>query len=192
MRSFFKKLMLSFTAFAIASCGTVPPARDVVSLSALASPACSFNSPLAAPIENCQPEVLPTTGFPGVDCVRRINQFRCECQHLPPLKWSQEGEVCANQMAQYDSTRTAHAGFRDSICSPGTGASGRAQNECPKWPSTGDTIARCLQSMWSEGPPGTSGEHGHYVSMSSPNYTTVACGFFENGTAGTWAVQNFY
>ncbi len=65
--------------------------------------------PLAAPIPGCMPTALPSTGDPAEDCVRRINQFRWECQCLPPLARWTDGEACADQDAEYDSTRTPHA-----------------------------------------------------------------------------------
>lgn len=34
------------------------------------------SGPLAAPLANCQPEPLPSTGDPYADCVTRINQLR--------------------------------------------------------------------------------------------------------------------
>ena len=47
------------------------------------------SGPLAAPLANCQPEPLPSTGDPYADCVTRINQLRWECQCLPGLqRWT--------------------------------------------------------------------------------------------------------
>ena len=165
-----------------ASLPDVPPARPD------APPGtCPYTDPLPLPITPCTPEPLPTTGDPHEDCVRRINQFRCECQHLPPLlRWT-EGEACADSMAEYDSTRSPHSGFRDGICGGGYG-----QNECPGWPGIASTVSGCLQQMWDEGPGDFYGPppHGHYINMSSTSFSRVACGFYE-GSSGTWAVQNF-
>ncbi len=150
---------------------------------------CTMGPPLDEPIAGCTPTPMPSTGDPAEDCVRRINQFRCECQHLPPLTRWRDGEACANQMAQYDSEHggTAHAGFRAGICSGGS-----AQNECPGWGSVPQTVTGCLQQMWDEGPGDFYGPpaHGHYINMSSTRYTMVACGFYE-GPSGVYAVQNF-
>jgi hypothetical protein len=147
--------------------------------------ACS-GGPLAAPIANCEPIPLPSTGDLREDCVRRINQLRWECQCLPPLQRWTEGEACAAEHAEYDSTQGPHAGFRDDICLP----QAWAQNECPSWPSTAQIITGCLQMMWDEGPGEPYSEHGHYINMTNPSYSRVACGFYTS--AGRfWSVQNF-
>ena len=143
--------------------------------------------PLAAPIPDCAPTPLPTTGDPAQDCVDRINQLRWECQCLPPLERWTAGEGCADQHSEYDSTRSPHAGFRDNICSPG----GWAQNECPGWNSEQHIITGCLQAMWDEGPGEPYSEHGHYINMTNPSYSTVACGFYETPGGAVWSVQNF-
>lgn len=145
------------------------------------------NGPLAAPLANCQPEPLQPTGDPRADCVTRINQLRWECQCLPPLERWNEAEGCADQHSEYDSSRSAHAGFRDDICSP----RGSAQNECPGWGSTQQIVSGCLQAMWDEGPGEPYSEHGHYINMTNPEYTRVACGFYETGDGRFWSVQNF-
>lgn len=143
--------------------------------------------PLATPIEGCSPEPLAPTGDPYADCVTRINQLRWECQCLPPLERWTQGEGCADQHAQYDSTRSAHSGFIDRICEQ----SGWAQNECPGWRSTEHVIDGCLQAMWDEGPGEPYSAHGHYINMTNPSYTMVACGFHETSDAQVWSVQNF-
>ena len=150
---------------------------------------CMSGPPLDAPIAGCRPTPMPSTGDPAEDCVRRINQFRCECQHLPPLMRWRDGETCANQMAQYDSEHPdrAHAGFLDGICGGGS-----AQNECPGWGSIEQSVSGCLQQMWDEGPGDFYGPppHGHYINMSSTSHSMVACGFHE-GPRGVYATQNF-
>jgi hypothetical protein len=147
---------------------------------------CSIG-PLAAPIANCQPATPPSTGDPELDCVQRINQLRWDCQCLPPLERWTAAESCADQHAEYDSTRSVHAGFRDGICTP----DGWAQNECPGWGSIDAVVAGCLQSMWDEGPGEPYSEHGHYINMTNPDYTMVACGFYETPDGKVWSVQNF-
>ena len=52
------------------------------------------NGPLSAPIAGYIPTPLPKTGDFGQDCVDRINQFRWECQCLPPLQRWTEAEAC--------------------------------------------------------------------------------------------------
>jgi hypothetical protein len=61
-----------------------------------------------------------------------------------------------------------------------------------------DVIEGCLQRMWDEGPPPSSNcegqcfqEHGHFINMSNPDYSEVACGFFTTPDGELWAVQNF-
>jgi len=145
--------------------------------------------PLATPIPNCSPEPLPSTGDVHGDCVARINQFRWECQCLPPLPRWVDGEDCTDSNAQYDSVNGVHASFSAIPC----GSGGRAQNECPGWPSNDAVITGCLQAMWEEGPedgnPNT--VNGHYESMASTSYTRVACGFFTTPSGSVWGVQNF-
>jgi hypothetical protein len=145
------------------------------------------NGPLGSPVANCQPELLESSGDPYADCVTRINQLRWECQCLPPLQRWNAAEGCANQHSEYDSTRSPHAGFSAKVCSPG----GWAQNECPGWNSTEHVINGCLQAMWAEGPGEPYSAHGHYINMTNPSYTMVACGFYETPGGSVWSVQNF-
>ncbi len=143
--------------------------------------------PLDLPIAGCTPTPVPNTGDFYADCVTRINQFRWECQCLPPLSRWHEGEECADDHAEYDSENGAHAGFIAGICTPG----GWAQNECPGWGSGTQIIDGCLQMMWDEGPGEPFSEHGHYINMSSTNYTNVACGIYTTNSGDVWSVQNF-
>ena len=144
--------------------------------------------PLALPIAGCRPTPVPDTGDPYADCVARINQFRAECQCLPPLMRWTAAESCADMQAEYDANGAGpHGGFRDHICSP----RGNAQNECPGWGSVGQVISGCLQAMWDEGPGEPFSEHGHYINMSNTSYTRVACGFYTTPGGSLWAVQNF-
>lgn len=165
--------------------GGPPPPVDLGVL-----PACS-GGPLALPIAGCAPSPVPDTGDPHADCVTRINQFRWQCQCLPPLMRWTAGEACADREAAYDqAAMTPHAGFSAGIC-----ASGYGQNECPGWfgwGSVASTIADCLQSMWDEGPGDFYGPpaHGHYINMSSASFSMVACGFYTT-PGSTTAVQNF-
>lgn len=145
------------------------------------------DGPLGAPIANCRPDPLESTGDPYADCVNRINQLRWECQCLPPLQRWTDAEGCADQHSEYDSTRSAHSGFRDNICSP----RGYGQNECPGWNSPEHIISGCLQAMWDEGPGEPFVEHGHYINMTNPDHSMVACGFYETPSGDVWSVQNF-
>jgi hypothetical protein len=147
-------------------------------------------------VENlgCELEAPASTGDIHQDCVDRINQFRTVCACLEPLERWTEGEACADQMAQYDSERDeAHAGFQDDICDGGFG-----QNECPGWRSEEQVISGCLQAMWDEGPPPTDPcngqcfqDHGHFINMTNPSHSRVACGFYTTPGGEVWAVQNF-
>jgi hypothetical protein len=127
--------------------------------------------------------------------VARVNQFRA-CVCLGPLARNTAAEACANQQAQYDSeTGTAHSGFSDGICSP----NGTAQNECPGWRTVEQTISRCIQSMFGEGPPPTATctgscyqTYGHYINMTNTRYTSVACGFYTTAAGEVWQVQNYF
>lgn len=67
-----------------------------------------------------------------------------------------------------------------------------AQNECPGWPGPpGSMIGNCLQMMWNEGPGAFNQGHGHYINMSSTQYTKVACGFHVLANGKVWATQDF-
>ncbi len=138
--------------------------------------------PLADPIPGCAPPVLPSTGDFAQDCVDRINQFRWECQCLPPLARWTSAESCTDQQSADDQAdNMAHNNF---------GACGEnAQNTCPNWGSEAQIIEGCLQMMWDEGPGEPFIEHGHYINMSSTSYSQVACGRSSNG--GVWSNQNF-
>jgi hypothetical protein len=139
-------------------------------------------------LPDCAPEPPPDTGDFYADCVERINQLRWECQCLPPLERWVEGESCADQHSQYDYEQDeAHAGFRADICENG----GSAQNECPGYNQNFGIVDFCLQQMWDEGPGEDFQAHGHYINMSNPDFTRVACGLFTDEDGEIWSVQNF-
>jgi hypothetical protein len=141
------------------------------------------NGPLAAPLPGCAPTPPPSSGDPHQDCVDRINQFRWECQCLPPLQRWVDGEACTDQQSADDQAANApHGHF------PACGEN--AQNSCPNWGSTTDVVQGCLQVMWDEGPGEPFSAHGHYINMSSMGYSKVACGF-STTASGTWSNQNF-
>ncbi|MEM7436182.1 MAG: hypothetical protein AAF436_13575, partial [Myxococcota bacterium] len=112
---------------------------------------------------------------------------RSECQCLPPLRRWKGGEKCARKHAKHDMREGIHAGFHGRICKP----QGRAQNECPAWPSIRGVVDGCLQAMWDEGPGRRVSKHGHYINMSNLEYEEVACGFAKTGDGEVWSVQNF-
>jgi len=116
-------------------------------------------------------------------CVDTINMYRATLG-LPAYERWTEAEACSDDEAASDGkTNTPHGAF------PQCGE--RAQNECPGWPAPAESmIDGCLELMWNEGPGADFSAHGHYINMSSTQYTRVACGFAEvNGSI--WAVQNF-
>jgi hypothetical protein len=45
--------------------------------------------------------------------------------------------------------------------------------------------------MWAEGPGAFNQGHGHYINMSSTQYTKVACGAYMLPDGKVWAVQDF-
>jgi hypothetical protein len=139
--------------------------------------------PLPAPIPGCAPAPMPSSGDVHQDCVDRINQFRWECQCLPPLTRWVEAEACSDDQSSDDQNGGGpHGNF---------GACGEnAQNTCPNWGSQQDVIVGCLQAMWDEGPGEPFSAHGHYINMSNLGYSRVACGFSSSG-AGVWSNQNF-
>jgi len=117
-----------------------------------------------------------------IDCVARINAFRATAG-LPPYEQWVDAEACTDEQAAADSTEGAHANFGD--CDEW------AQNTCPGWRDVDSVIEGCLQSMWDEGPGEPFSEHGHYINMSSTEYTQVACGFYVMPNGEIWANQNF-
>ena len=127
----------------------------------------------------------PANETPEQICVDTINSYRAQLG-LPAYKLWAEAESCANQQAQSDSeTGVAHGKFQ--MCTE------NAQNECPGWPGPPQQmIANCLAMMWAEGPGTDFDTHGHYITMSSRQYTEVACGFYTMSDGTTvWSVQDF-
>jgi hypothetical protein len=183
-------------ALALSAWVAVSPAKDTyesfdsqeqaLDSDAAASRTCR-NGPLQRPRPGCAPKPPPSTGNPYEDCVARINQLRRKCQCLPPLARWKGGEACANKHAKHDAKNGIHAGFNSKVCKP----HGRAQNECPAWPSAERVVHACLQRMWDEGPGRRFSKHGHYVNMSSLEYESVACGFAKDENGDVWSVQNF-
>ncbi len=118
------------------------------------------------------------------DCVDTINSYRATLKLAAYTRWDME-ESCADGQAGDDAdSQTPHSAFGK--CSE------HAQNECPGWPGPPDMmIGACLAQMWAEGPGTDFSTHGHYINMSSPAYTMVACGFSVQGDGSVWAVQDF-
>jgi hypothetical protein len=122
--------------------------------------------------------------------VDRINQLRATLSLPPLMRWNDE-ESCSDDQSKRDLEADApHGNFGD--CNEW------GQNTCPGWGSDDDVISGCLMAMWDEGPPPTQPcegscfqAHGHYINMTNPSYTKVACGFYTDSSGKTWSNQNF-
>ena len=102
----------------------------------------------------------------------------------PVTEWTEQ-EVCTDEQSRKDESEsgTAHSHF---------GECGEfAQNTCPGWQSVDEVIQGCLQAMWDEGPGEPFEKHGHYINMSNPEYTQVACGFYKIPDGQIWHNHNF-
>jgi hypothetical protein len=116
------------------------------------------------------------------DCVDRINAFRAT-EGLPPYERWASAESCSDDQAGLDADAGPHGNF--GMCDES------AQNTCPGWPSLSAVLDGCLQLMWDEGPGEPFSAHGHYINMSSTQYSKVACGFHTMQNGEIWASQNF-
>ncbi len=137
-----------------------------------------------SPARTVTPTPTPEPNDPAQLCVDEINRHRASIGLGPLTRWTAE-ETCVDGQSQHDSqTGTAHSAF---------GQCGEwAQNECPGWPGPpAAMIPQCLQAMWNEGPGQDFATHGHYINMTNPNYSKVACGFFVTGSGAVWAAQDF-
>jgi hypothetical protein len=117
-------------------------------------------------------------------CVDKINGFRATLSLAPLARWTAQ-ETCADGQAKSDSeSGKAHGAFGQ--CTE------LAQDECPGWGSIASITSgkSCLDQMWAEGPGTDYATHGHYINMSNPKYTKVACGYYTTPTGKVWAVQD--
>lgn len=116
-------------------------------------------------------------------CVDKINELRAS-EGKPPYERWVAGEGCADEQAALDATTDSpHGNF--GMCEES------AQNTCLWRDSVEAVVGGCLDQMWAEGPGEPFSEHGHYLNMSSDQYTQVACGFYEGPDGSIWASQNF-
>ncbi len=117
-------------------------------------------------------------------CVGKINALRATVKLAPYARWSSE-ESCAGEEAAMDAAiDLPHGAF--GTCME------LAQNECPGWPAPATSaITSCLEAMWAEGPGTDFTTHGHYINMTSTQYSLVACGFTTLADGSVWATQNF-
>ena len=117
-------------------------------------------------------------------CVQIINMYRGTVKSAP-LSENTGQESCVDGEAQGDATSgTPHSAF---------GKCGEsAQDECPMWPGPPSSImTNCLAQMWAEGPP-PQGQDNHWLNMENPQYTQVACGFYQDAQGTWWATQDFW
>jgi hypothetical protein len=117
-------------------------------------------------------------------CVDDINAYRASIGRAPLARWVAV-ETCVDGQGLADSqSGVPHSAFGQ--CTE------HAQNECPGWGGPpAAMIGTCLQAMWNEGPGSDFPTHGHYINMSNPGYTKVACGFAVLSDGRVWAVQDF-
>jgi hypothetical protein len=145
-------------------------------------PGCSSGDKTSPPSGGVSP--AGTSSYPSSAdaCVNKINQYRASANLPPYVRWTDQ-EGCADGQARRDSeSGQAHGAFQ---------ACGElAQNECPGFPSLDEIISSCLDMMWQEG-PGDFSAHGHYLNMSSTQYSRAACGFYVTPGGKVWAVQDF-
>jgi len=124
-------------------------------------------------------------GDARVRCVNRTNELRAT-KGLPPIPRLASAEPCADGQAKSDSeSGKAHGAF-DACLDQVKGWKGVAQNECPNYGSVEDTLTKCLDAMWAEGPGG-----GHYDNMTG-NSTDTACGIYTMPNGKVWLVQDFW
>jgi len=156
-------------------------------------------------------------------CINKINALRATDTAVALQPYTLENtdtlNTCVNTQASTDQSKnSAHYAYinSDPAC-PWGNANSSGQDECETgYGTTPAGIEQCLQDMWDEslkpncagcvgctvfggGCPncdfyGTKGyECGHYVNMSAPYFTMVACGFAGASPSSSdgWAVQNF-
>jgi Cysteine-rich secretory protein family len=117
-------------------------------------------------------------------CVNRTNELRAT-KGLGPIPILTKAEPCADGQAKADSiSGKAHSAF--SACLDQVKWTGAGQNECPNYGSVQDTLTKCLDAMWAEGPGG-----GHYDNMVGDS-THTACGFYTTPAGKIWMVQDFW
>ena len=120
-----------------------------------------------------------------MQCVQIINQDRATLKVAALTQATLTQETCVDGQAQADYTaNTPHSAFGKCM--------EYAQDECPGWPGPPSSIdTGCLAQMWAEGPP-PAGTDNHWLNMSNAQYTTVACGFYQDPAGSWWATQDFW
>lgn len=124
-------------------------------------------------------------GDARIRCVDRTNALRAT-KGLGPIPRLASAEPCVDGQAKSDSeSGKAHGAF-DACLDEVKGWKGVAQNECPNYGSVEDTLTKCLDAMWAEGPGG-----GHYDNMTGDS-TDTACGIYTTPNGKVWLVQDFW
>ena len=154
-------------------------------------------------------------------CIDKINALRATDTALALQPYTLQNtdmlNTCVDTQATNDEgMSSAHYSFINNApsCTWGS-AMGFAQDECLDGYGTSPAgITQCLQDMWDESlKPNCAGcvgctafggacancdysgsmgyECGHYVNMSAPYFTMVACGFAGAVGGSGWSVQNF-
>jgi hypothetical protein len=162
-------------------------------------------------------------GASRIACINEINRLRATDTAIALQPYTlydvATTNTCVDTQATNDESKdSAHYSFINNApsCTWGS-ANGFAQDECEEgYGTTPAGIEQCLQDMWDEQNnanckgcigctafggacpncdySGTMGpECGHYVNMSAPYFTMVACGFAGASPSSStgWAVQNF-
>jgi hypothetical protein len=143
-------------------------------------------------------------------CVDEINMYRATLTGVKALKRATpDQEACSDKGAKADGdSMQAHGSARAGLCrSVGLGA----EDTCPGWGVGGfsgnatlaDALKSCLKAMWAEGEPpngrdactqdinGCFQQHGHYLNMSDPGQSAVACSFYKMSSGSYWMNQDF-
>jgi len=118
-------------------------------------------------------------------CVTRTNEYRARVGVRPVVRRPDQ-EACVDSEAASDTSAGPHATM--GRCHES------AQNACPNYPgqSPEATLSDCLAQMFAEGPGEPYKDHGHYINMTSPSYTGVACGFHTTPSGKLWINQDFF
>jgi hypothetical protein len=168
------------TATSVASSAVSTVASSVASSSVAASSTASSTAAVTVASSSASGNAVD----PEQLCVDTINAYRATL-NLPPYKRWTENEACADMEAQTDmANMKPHSAF------PSCGEWG--QNECPNWGGPPEAMIKdCLAMMWAEGPGDFNQGHGHYINMTSTQFTYVSCGFTTKGPGNLWATQDF-
>ena len=146
-------------------------------------------APQASPTPQVPPQVPPQTAdrFEAARqlCVTRTNEYRARVGVRPVVRRPDQ-EACVDSEAASDTSAGPHATM--GRCHES------AQNACPNYPgqSPESTLSDCLAQMFAEGPGEPYKDHGHYINMTGPAYTGVACGFFTTPSGKLWINQDFF